>query len=200
MALIASWTILCFGFQQLVFRTLSLPLCSRFQQLVARTLSLCSKFQQLIVRTLLLCSRFQQLVVRTVFVPGSLCSRFQQLVSRTLSLSLCSSQLLKEQVAEYTLKSLGTSEVPTTLAYIIYLLWWWLTVSSVFAGGSALDELFISARLSPVPSSPVVVSVNVKPYWAIQAGLLTPLTSARHRLSPLAAFTSGAYFLHNGRR
>ena len=33
-------------------------------------------------------------------------------------------------------------------------------------------------------------------YWAIQAGLLTPL----HRLSPLAAFTSGAYFLHNGRR
>ena len=31
-------------------------------------------------------------------------------------------------------------------------------------------------------------------------GLLTPLTLARHRLSPLAAFTSGAYFLHNGRR
>ena len=37
-------------------------------------------------------------------------------------------------------------------------------------------------------------------YWAIQAGLLTPLTFARHRLSPLAAFSSGAYFLHNGRR
>ena len=37
-------------------------------------------------------------------------------------------------------------------------------------------------------------------YWAIQAGLLTPLTFARHRLSHLAAFTSGAYFLHNGRR
>ena len=37
-------------------------------------------------------------------------------------------------------------------------------------------------------------------YWAIQAGLLTPLTFARHRLSPLAAFTFGAYFLHNGRR
>ena len=37
-------------------------------------------------------------------------------------------------------------------------------------------------------------------YWAIQAGLLTPLTFARHRLSPLAAFTSGAYYLHNGRR
>ena len=42
--------------------------------------------------------------------------------------------------------------------------------------------------------------VKVHMYWAIQAGLLTPLTFARHRLSPLAAFTSGAYFLHNGRR
>ena len=31
-------------------------------------------------------------------------------------------------------------------------------------------------------------------------GLLTPLTFARHRLSPLASFTSSAYFLHNGRR
>ena len=37
-------------------------------------------------------------------------------------------------------------------------------------------------------------------YWAIQAGLLTPLTFAWHSLSPWAAFTSGAYFLHNGRR
>ena len=37
-------------------------------------------------------------------------------------------------------------------------------------------------------------------YWAVQAGLLTPLTFARHRLSPLAAFTSGACFPHNGRR
>ena len=35
-------------------------------------------------------------------------------------------------------------------------------------------------------------------YWAIQAGLLTPLTFARHRLSPLAAITSGAYFLPTG--
>ena len=35
---------------------------------------------------------------------------------------------------------------------------------------------------------------------AVQAGLLTPLTFARQRLSPLAAFTSGAYLLHNGRR
>ena len=39
------------------------------------------------------------------------------------------------------------------------------------------------------------------PYYAVQAFfLLTSLTFARHRLSPLAVFTSGAYFLHNGRR
>ena len=37
-------------------------------------------------------------------------------------------------------------------------------------------------------------------FWAIQAGLLTPLTSAWHCLSPLVAYTSGAYFLHNGRQ
>ena len=37
-------------------------------------------------------------------------------------------------------------------------------------------------------------------YWVVQVGLLTTLTFARHCLSPLAAFTSGAYFLHNGRR
>ena len=30
--------------------------------------------------------------------------------------------------------------------------------------------------------------------------LLIPLTFAQHRLSPLAAFISSAYFLHNGRR
>ena len=36
-------------------------------------------------------------------------------------------------------------------------------------------------------------------YWVVQAGLLTPLTFAWHCLSPLAAFTSVAYFLHSGR-
>ena len=37
-------------------------------------------------------------------------------------------------------------------------------------------------------------------HWAVQVGLLTRLIFARHRLSSLAAFTSGAYFLHSGRR
>ena len=43
-------------------------------------------------------------------------------------------------------------------------------------------------------------TTNTDSYWTIQARLLTPLTFAQHRLSPLAVFTSGAYFLHNGRR
>ena len=38
------------------------------------------------------------------------------------------------------------------------------------------------------------------PYWVVQAGLLTPLIFAQHCLCPLAAFTFGAYFLHNGRQ
>ena len=42
--------------------------------------------------------------------------------------------------------------------------------------------------------------MNSVVYWTIQAGLLTPLTFVRHCLSPLAAFASSAYFLHNGRR
>ena len=37
-------------------------------------------------------------------------------------------------------------------------------------------------------------------YWLVQVGLLTPLTFTWHHLSPLAAFTSGPYFVHNGRR
>ena len=36
--------------------------------------------------------------------------------------------------------------------------------------------------------------------WAVQSGLLTPLTFTQHRLSPSAAFTSGVSFLHNGKR
>ena len=45
----------------------------------------------------------------------------------------------------------------------------------------------------------VFCEISDHSYWAIQAGLLTPLTFARHCLSPLAAFASSAYFLHNGR-
>ena len=58
---------------------------------------------------------------------------------------------------------------------------WWPVLTCVRIKGSVL-----SSR----PSS----------YWVIQAGLLTPLTFAQHCLSPFAVFTSGAYFLHNGRQ
>ena len=43
-------------------------------------------------------------------------------------------------------------------------------------------------------------SLFLFPYWAVQAGLLTPLTFTLHDLSPLAVFTFGVYFLHNGRQ
>ena len=49
-------------------------------------------------------------------------------------------------------------------------------------------------------SQTVQMPTMVFPYWVVQVGLLTPLTFAQHCLSRLAAFTSGAYFLHNGRR
>ena len=51
-----------------------------------------------------------------------------------------------------------------------------------------------------VKQGATIIHEDSAAYWAIQAGLLTPLTFAWHRLSPLATFTSGAYFLHNGRR
>ena len=45
---------------------------------------------------------------------------------------------------------------------------------------------FTAVELRPLIGSPNVT-----------LPLLTPLTFARHRLIPLAAFTSGAYFLHD---
>ena len=67
------------------------------------------------------------------------------------------------------------------------------------------DKTFAATKMmlvaAPYLPASIKTSFSALPvYWAIQAGLLTPLTFARHRLSPLAAFTSGAYFLHNGRQ
>ena len=67
----------------------------------------------------------------------------------------------------------------------------WCTMYPYIAGYICL---YVSLSLC------VLISVCPCLYWAVQVGLLTPLTFARHRLSSLAAFTSGAYFLHNGRR
>ena len=62
----------------------------------------------------------------------------------------------------------------------------------------SLFELYKFNPLSPLCGS--IARELMHCYWVIQAGLLTPLTFARHRLSPLAAFTSGVYFLQYGRR
>ena len=46
------------------------------------------------------------------------------------------------------------------------------------------------------------VCVNVyntmQVYWVVQAGSLTPLPFTQHHVSPVAVFTSSAYFLQNG--
>ena len=60
---------------------------------------------------------------------------------------------------------------------------------------------FVNRRSSEIQGTALGKCLQAWPvYWAIQAGLLTPLTFALHCLSPLAAFTSGSYFLHNRRR
>ena len=60
--------------------------------------------------------------------------------------------------------------------------------------------LCLCTLLSLISSLYTFLSLVSSLYWAVQVGLLTPLTFARHHLSPLATFTSGAYFLHNGWR
>ena len=64
------------------------------------------------------------------------------------------------------------------------------------------NENYSAPPLSPCSWRTVLQRIQQKPlvYWAVQAGLLTPLSFTLHRLRPLAGFTSGAYFLHNGRR
>ena len=74
----------------------------------------------------------------------------------------------------------------------------------VYGMASLLYDKPVYDTTSPEPSPRNSAQTSVRAVgtvcWAIQAGLLTPLTFARHRLSPLAAFISGTYFLHTGRR
>ena len=56
----------------------------------------------------------------------------------------------------------------------------------------------VASQYLTLPSSWKIKSLSFL-YWAIQAALLTPLTSTRHHLCPSDAFTSSVYFLHNGR-
>ena len=69
--------------------------------------------------------------------------------------------------------------------------------SGVGGGGVLMFSPVLNLRA--VIWFPFSISSLISLYWVIQVGLLTPLTFARHHLSPLAAFTSSAYFLHNGR-
>ena len=67
--------------------------------------------------------------------------------------------------------------------------------------GAIVLELQVELSIDLSPQSARLQLQKCKSIWAVSGGgLLTPLTFARHRLSPLAAFTSGAYFLHNGRQ
>ena len=71
-------------------------------------------------------------------------------------------------------------------------------IRKMFKPNKIKDVKWEYARFTPI-SHKLNRLIKTWYYWAVQAGLLTPLTFARHHLSPLAAFTSGAYFLHNER-
>ena len=57
----------------------------------------------------------------------------------------------------------------------------------------------LTAPVKKTKKNPPVTWQFSETYWAVQVGL-TPLTFAQHRFRSLAAFISGAYFLHNGWR
>ena len=88
---------------------------------------------------------------------------------------------------------LGTvTHVASRNEYGVHNYWGW--------GGGGVLMFFHQSWISGLSFDSPFLSPLSFLCWVIQAGLLTPLTFARHHLSPLAAFTSSAYFLHNGRR
>ena len=97
---------------------------------------------------------------------------------------------------------LGMEKKICSVPFPFVLVWlgfaWFLALSVCLSRGFRFVCLL--CLMEYVVSSFRCCSMMALRYWAVQAGLLTPLTFARHRLSPLAAFTSGAYFLHTGRR
>ena len=93
-------------------------------------------------------------------------------------------------------KKLCSVPFPFVLVWLGFA--WFLALSVCLSRGFRFVCLL--CLMEYVVSSFRCCSMMALRYWAVQAGLLTPLTFARHRLSPLAAFTSGAYFLHTGRR
>ena len=67
-------------------------------------------------------------------------------------------------------------------------------------GSASYSHLVFSVSPVCVEQHKTLLKGASVPFCAVQVGLLTPLTFAPHRLSPLAAFTSGVYFLRHGRR
>ena len=72
-------------------------------------------------------------------------------------------------------------------------------MTACLAGQEVTDQWYSEVKMHQFGGEPRSLSTG-EVCWAIQAGLLTPLTFARHRLSPLVAVNSDGYFLHNGRR
>ena len=66
-----------------------------------------------------------------------------------------------------------------------------------FCGHDMADDLALGLHWACLVCKCLTSFWTIASYWAVQMGLLTPLTFAWHCLSPLAAFTSSAYFLHN---
>ena len=77
---------------------------------------------------------------------------------------------------------------------------WWVGVNTSMYEGTEKGTLEESGNYGAGVGTGERTDYSLPRYWAVQAGLLTPLTFAWHRLNPLAAFNSGAYFIHNGRQ
>ena len=79
----------------------------------------------------------------------------------------------------------------------------WMKLYTTTSSGVLSASLNVTAALERQSCCSVVVvflggfHIWFHMYWA---GLLTPLTFAQHRLSPLVAFTPSACFLHSGRQ
>ena len=63
-------------------------------------------------------------------------------------------------------------------------------VTSLLKAGNTLQQIAALGGWQPTTEPKSSRKSDSYSYWAIQAGLLTPLAFARYHLSPLAAFTS----------
>ena len=160
----------------------------------------------------ILCRRRNRILFRVNFLPCRKCSMFLHII---FLLSHYSEKLHVMVVFFRYLYSILSS----------VLMWWFVYLNSPLFKRSTLSNQtsnYDSVNLNVmVVSFQISVCTCIKSYSLLlsswfcycismvlikapavlgDSGLLTPLTFAWHRLSSLAAFISGAYFLHNGRR